>query len=98
MYPVMAFLDRVNVQDYHVPGTDIVIERGTPVFVSLMGLQTDPEYHINPQHFDPERFSKDRKCHMTPLSYMPFGAGPRSCVGKFSSIKQELNQEKASLI
>ena len=73
-------LNRICVKDYQIPGTDIVIEEGTPVIIPLLGLQRDPDYYPNPLKFDPERFSSDNK--ITPYTYLPFGGGPRNCIGK----------------
>ncbi|KAJ9600640.1 hypothetical protein L9F63_026220, partial [Diploptera punctata] len=58
----LIFHNRMSLHDYCVPGTNLVIERGTPVYVSLLGLHRDPAYHDNPLKFDPERFSKDKNC------------------------------------
>ncbi|XP_046981040.1 cytochrome P450 6k1-like [Schistocerca americana] len=79
-YPTLPFLDRTCLRDYAVPGRPgCVIERGTPVYVSLLGLHTDPHYFPQPHVFDPERFSD--KSTINPFTYMPFGNGPHNCIG-----------------
>ncbi|CAB0038375.1 unnamed protein product [Trichogramma brassicae] len=65
-----------------IPGTDIVIEKGTVVYTTLMGIHEDPELHPDPMKYDPDRFSEERKDNIQPCTYMPFGDGPRICIGQ----------------
>lgn len=81
MYPPVPQITRKCDKDYPVPGTDVVIEKGTPVFIPVYGLHHDPEYYPNPEKFDPERFSAENKKQILPFTYMPFGEGPRLCIG-----------------
>ncbi|RZC32716.1 p450 domain containing protein [Asbolus verrucosus] len=78
-YPPAAMLNRICVKEYLIPGTSVIIEEGTPVIISLLGLQRDPDYYPDPLKFDPERFSSSNKT--TPYTYLPFGDGPRNCIG-----------------
>ncbi|XP_015516411.2 cytochrome P450 6k1 isoform X1 [Neodiprion lecontei] len=80
-YPSLPFLDRMANTDYEVAETGLVIEKGTPVYVSLLGLHYDPEYYPEPHKFDPERFSEANRDKIPRYAYLPFGIGPRSCVG-----------------
>lgn len=80
-YPLLPFLDRKCVADYKVPNSDLVIPSGTSIYISLNGLQWDPKYFPDPEKFDPFRFSDERKEEITPFTYMPFGEGPRNCIG-----------------
>ncbi|KAK5638810.1 hypothetical protein RI129_013105 [Pyrocoelia pectoralis] len=84
-HPPLEYLLRTCVKDYKVPGTDVTIEKGTAVSVSIYGLHYDPEYHSDPEKFDPERFSEENKRKIKPFIYMPFGEGPRMCIGTFPS-------------
>ncbi|KAJ3656514.1 hypothetical protein Zmor_015586 [Zophobas morio] len=79
LHPALGFLNRICVKNYTVPGTDVVIEEGTPVLIPVLGLQRDPEYFPDPLKFDPERFGKDQS--QVPFTFMPFGEGPRFCIG-----------------
>lgn len=81
-YPPLPMLNRICVKPYRVPGTEVVIEEGTPVIISLLGLQRDPEYYPEPLKFDPERFSNEN--NIVPYTYLPFGDGPRNCIGEDS--------------
>ena len=52
---------------------------GERLVYSIYLTQRDPAYWENPDHFEPERFAHGRK--QEPFSYVPFGGGPRSCIG-----------------
>ncbi|KAJ0171045.1 hypothetical protein K1T71_013244 [Dendrolimus kikuchii] len=78
MYPSISTIDRYALKDYKIPNTDIVIEKGTPIYISLYGLHGDPQHFHEPEVFNPERFSDARTVS---AAYIPFGAGPRKCIG-----------------
>lgn len=63
----------------------MVLEKGTNVEISILGLHRDAEYYSDPEKFDPERFSKKNKNTRKPFTYLPFGAGPRICIGMYDS-------------
>ncbi|XP_032676625.1 cytochrome P450 6a2-like [Odontomachus brunneus] len=69
------------------------VEPGTLILIPVQGLQEDPRYWDNPEVFDPERFSPDRKHSIEKFTYLPFGEGPRICVG----MRMALLQVKACL-
>lgn len=81
LYPSAPILDRVPLEDYTLPNTKITIEKGTPVYVALSGIQSDPRFYSDPKRFDPERFSDERKNEIIPCTFLPFGEGPRNCIG-----------------
>ncbi|KAK4878612.1 hypothetical protein RN001_011118 [Aquatica leii] len=80
-YPPLSFLNRVCTEEYLIPNTDITLKKGTNVLISIMGIHHDPEYFPEPEKFDPERFSLENKQKLNHFSYMPFGEGPRLCIG-----------------
>ena len=80
-YPVLAFLDRITLADYKVPNSDLVIEKGTPIFISMTGSHYDPRYFPNPEKYDPLRFTEEAKRARQNFVYFPFGEGPHSCIG-----------------
>lgn len=58
------------------------IRQGETVNIPTWAIHNDPVYYPNPEKFDPERFSEDNKHLIKPFTYMPFGLGPRNCIGK----------------
>ena len=85
-YPVLPFLDRMCFNDYRLPspagnGT-ITLPAGTGVYIPVLALHHDPTYFPEPQKFDPDRFTEENKHSRPNYAYMPFGEGPRMCIGK----------------
>lgn len=59
-----------------------LIKKGTSTMVATYQLHYDPLYWENPEKFDPDRFSPERKPLINPLAYQPFGLGVRKCIGQ----------------
>jgi len=79
LYPPFWLVDRVAVEDDRVG--DLVIPKGTTLIVYIYGAHHSPELWDQPEIFQPARFSKENRKHHTPFSYLPFGGGPRGCIG-----------------
>ncbi|XP_048001392.1 cytochrome P450 6B1-like [Leguminivora glycinivorella] len=86
MYPIIDKLKRCAQTDYLVPGTEVMIKKGQIVIVPVHGIHFDEKYYPNPEVFDPERFSAENVAVRHSCAYMPFGLGPRHCIGNFYSI------------
>lgn len=84
MYPPVPILDRECKNSYPIPGTNLVLPKNTHVNIAVLGMHYDPEYYPNPRKFDPDRFSEENKSKRPQYTYLPFGDGPRICIGNFS--------------
>lgn len=83
MYPVAVFLDRVCVKDFELPPAEpgakpVKMRPGNQVWFLPSGLHRDPKYFSDPDTFKPERFLNE---HIPQNVYIPFGVGPRICIG-----------------
>jgi cytochrome P450 len=79
LYPPVWMLSRLAQQDdevggYHVPA-------GADVLICPYTLHRHPDFWAAPERFDPDRFDPDRTSNRPRYAYIPFGAGPRFCVG-----------------
>jgi len=88
LYPPFWMIDREAVADDRVG--DIEIPRGSTVIVYVYGAHHAPRYWENPESFDPERFVKGNEKLRTPFTYLPFGGGPRVCIGNQYAMLQIL--------
>lgn len=84
MHPPIAQLERVCTKDYTLPESDLLLKKGTSIQVPVIGLHYDPEYYPEPYKFDPNRFCPEEKAKRSQYVYLPFGTGPRNCIGKYN--------------
>ncbi|XP_038221964.1 cytochrome P450 6j1-like [Zerene cesonia] len=87
LYPPFPTIQRMCTRDYPIPGTSGVVQRGTIVLFPTLGVQRDEQYFENASQFVPERWAEGRALP-PPGVYMPFGDGPRYCIGKRFAIIQ----------
>ncbi|PSN49032.1 Cytochrome P450 9e2 [Blattella germanica] len=82
LYPPSVAMDRHCVKKYTLPANPpIEVNPGDGLWVPIYALHRDPEHFPNPDAFDPERFSDENKHNIKPSTYIPFGIGPRICIG-----------------
>jgi cytochrome P450 len=79
LYPPFWMVDREALSDDRVG--DLAIPRGSTVVVYVYGAHHSRKHWENPESFDPERFAKANEKQHKPFAYLPFGAGPRGCIG-----------------
>lgn len=94
MYPPGPRLERSAHEDYVLGDTGITVPKGCVIGVPVYSMHRDPEFFPNPDKFDPDRFSDENFDSIQPYSYLPFGAGPRNCIG----MRFALQAVKLSLI
>ncbi|XP_048588796.1 cytochrome P450 3A19 isoform X2 [Nematostella vectensis] len=80
MYPPGTLLTRTCMKECTIQG--IRIPKGCDIFVTSYSMQRDPRNYPDPEKFDPERFSPEAKQARDPYTFLPFGHGPRDCIGK----------------
>lgn len=80
-YPPLPFLDRTCTADYRLPGSNVIIEKGVPVYIPLFGLQNDEKYFSEPDKYIPERHQSN--VNADHLVFASFGYGPRNCIGEY---------------
>ncbi|CAH0564136.1 unnamed protein product [Brassicogethes aeneus] len=95
-WPNAPQTDRLCIKQYTIEPASpdekpITLEKGEPVWIPIYALHRDPKYFPNPEKFDPERFSEENKSKIVPYTYLPFGAGPRNCIGsRFALLEAKL--------
>lgn len=57
------------------------LEVGHMIWLPMFAMHRDPKFYPNPDQFDPERFNEENRARIQPYSYLPFGSGPRACLG-----------------
>jgi cytochrome P450 len=79
LYPPFWMIDREAVADDRVG--DTLIPAGSTVIVYVYGAHHAPRYWNDPETFDPERFTRENAAAQPPFTHLPFGGGPRGCIG-----------------
>ncbi|XP_055378932.1 cytochrome P450 6A1-like [Condylostylus longicornis] len=87
-YPPVPINLREVASDYLVTETNDVIEKGQRAIVPVYGIHHDEEYYPDPEKFDPDRFLPENIAKRPQFTYLPFGEGPRNCIGKRFGLMQ----------
>lgn len=88
LYPVVPFVDREvtlleGETEYNFePFGDYKAPNGTPVYIPIVSIHRSRKFFRNPNTFDPDRFSSERRSEIISGTYLPFGIGPRNCIGE----------------
>ncbi|CAH0722424.1 unnamed protein product, partial [Brenthis ino] len=86
-YPPVPYLERYCAKDYKL-NDDVTIESGVPVFINLLALQHSEKYYPEPMKWDPERFKNVAEGNNVDYTFLPFGEGPRYCIGRRYGVMQ----------
>lgn len=89
LYPPAWITDRVALEADHAAGYDIA--EGTSIGIYFYGLHRHPDYWDEPEAFRPERMTPEAKKARHPFCFLPFGGGPRLCIGNhFAMLEMQL--------
>ncbi len=80
LYPSVAIMGRKAVAETEIGG--FRIPAGADVYVSPYATHRHPDYWIDPEAFDPERFTAEAEASRPRYAFFPFGGGPRACIGQ----------------
>jgi cytochrome P450 len=88
LYSPLWAIDRIALQEDEVAG--VRIPAGTLVLPYIYGTHRSPAHWEDAERFDPRRFAPEQSKARHPFAYLPFGGGPRTCVGKNMALMQIL--------
>ena len=82
---------RTSSTDYKLGDTGITLEKGHLVEIPLYAIHHAEEFYPEPFKFKPDRFMPENRHLIKPYTYLPFGAGPRNCIGmRFALLEAKL--------
>ncbi|KAL1123286.1 hypothetical protein AAG570_002372 [Ranatra chinensis] len=81
-FPPVPLISRTITEDL-ILGDGTLIPPGVHLIIPTYVIHRQPHVFPEPKKFDPERFSEENMKGRHPLSYIPFSAGPRNCIGMF---------------
>lgn len=73
-------MDRVCNKAYQLT-ENLTIEPGTPVYVNVVAIHHNEDYYPEPEEWKPERFINSTDSDNHDFTFLPFGEGPRFCIG-----------------
>lgn len=95
-YPPNPLIDRLCVKEYNFPkptpnSVAYTVKPKNAIWIPIFAIHHDPKYFPEPEKFDPERFNDENKDKIQPYTYLPFGLGPRKCIGnRFALMETKL--------
>lgn len=87
----VPMIDRLATEDYRIEKYNIDIPKNSRILLGFHAVHNDPDYWQAPDEFNPDRFMPGQREQIVPGSYVPFGLGPRHCIGmRFSLTETKL--------
>lgn len=86
MYPPAYAMGWAALKDIGIDGYQV--HKGDVVLITPYVMHNRPDYFPRPFEFDPERFTPEREKQLPRYAYLPFGAGPRICIGNYFAMME----------
>jgi cytochrome P450 len=86
LYPPAYMIGRRATREVTICGSRV--PRGQVVIVNVIGIHRRTDAFPDPERFDPDRFTPEREKALPPHAYIPFGAGPRVCIGNHFALME----------
>lgn len=80
LYPPASAITRTNLESFELGGYSIPAK--SIIVMPIYAIHRDPKRWDQPERFDPDRFLPNQIEAMHPIQFIPFGGGPRECIGK----------------
>ncbi|XP_073998068.1 cytochrome P450 4g15 isoform X2 [Rhodnius prolixus] len=88
LYPPVPIIARELQKELKLASCDVIIPAKCTVIIATYKLHRREDIYPNAEHFDPDNFLPERSANRHYYSFIPFSAGPRSCVGrKYAMLK-----------
>lgn len=84
--PTVAIIPRALLEDEELGG--YLLEKNSIIFIPPYIVHRDPRWWSQPEQFDPNRFSEQNEPDIPKYAYLPFGGGPRICIGNHFSLME----------
>jgi cytochrome P450 len=80
LYPPAWIIGRRAIADYQLG--DYTAPARSILVMSPYIMQRDPRFYVDPDRFDPDRWTPEFRATLPKFAYFPFGGGPRQCIGE----------------
>lgn len=91
MYPPVPIIAREIKEDITLPSCGKMVPAGATVIIATFKLHRRADVYPNPDVFNPDNFLPEKSANRHYYSFVPFSAGPRSCVGrKYAMLKLKI--------
>lgn len=82
LYPPYSILTRQCMKTYQLQDSNMILDKRITINVPVEAIHRDEEHYKEAHAFNPDRFLDDEGATKHCYAYLPFGAGPRKCIGK----------------
>jgi cytochrome P450 len=79
LYPTAYIIGRIAIDDCTLGG--VRVKRGENLLISQWAIHRSSKHYKDPARFMPERWTSEMSAKLHKFAYLPFGAGPRVCIG-----------------